>query len=169
MRFNIALALLLLPPLGLVLLATAPDARAEKEIELQCTCQPPESVITAVQLSNAVFTGKVTDIRPYKSKRPLPKKLKAQEIIFDVYQSWKGVEGTKTKLIRVSAANPECDYPFEKGKEYIVYADKTAFDVFRMRFAPIGEEILDATRCSRTKLLDAAQFDRRLLGPGFIP
>lgn len=148
----------------------SPEAvHSDEPLAPQCTCQATESVITAVQLANAVFSGKVLDIHPYKSKRPMPKKLQATEILFEVYQSWKGAEGRKTRLIRVPNVRSECDFIFEKDKEYLVYADKTATDIYRLRYVPIGDELLDATRCSRTKLLEASQFDRRLLGPGIIP
>jgi hypothetical protein len=68
---------------------------------------------------------------------------------------WKGQEGRQanTLVFTTSRSTDSCDYDFEKGKEYVVYAQG-------------GEESLQTNLCSRTQLVAYAYDDLAYLGEG---
>lgn len=133
----------------------------------ECLCETRPAPAAAFELASAVFSGRVREIRPVKTKVPV-RDVELSEVVFDVMQVWKGPRRNMLTLFRVRLPEDHCVFNFQQDEEYLVYADKTSLDVFRVRFVPTGREILDTTPCSGTKLLKDALNDRRVLGAGAI-
>lgn len=69
--------------------------------------------------------------------------------------AWKGVSEDSI-MLRTADSGPMCGYPFEQGRDYLVYA--------------YGDpEHLDTGLCGRTQPFEAAFSDLAYLGPGYIP
>lgn len=135
-----------------------------------CQCQPASSVLLAFELANVIFSGQLVEIKNGYSKQPAPgaaAKPDFQELVFDVYQAWKGTVRKQVSLFRF--VNDPCSYAFEPGKEYVVFADKTTTDVYRYHPSPGAPQILDSTKCSGTTLLENGDAVRKALGPGNVP
>lgn len=89
-----------------------------------CQCKEYGTPICArFWRSDAVFVGRVIDIKPLKKK---PDDVYTYVMVrFMVQESFRGVSGLKAA---VGTANTHCDTRFKKGKRYLVYAsldDKT--------------------------------------------
>ena len=121
-----------------------------------CLCPiqgPPEkeSVKKAKTDAAAVFTGQVISVDAVKVEGPdanntfsnggvvfvLPKY--SRWVTLKVTRVWKGDVVSEIKMIAIGT---DCDFPFEAGKTYLVYAASTG-------------DTLAATSCSRTALIDA--------------
>lgn len=78
---------------------------------LGCDCfeNPKFSAPRWVRNSAAVFLGRVT-------------RIEADRLVvqFAVSEAWKGVV---TPRVEVTGASSDCDFPFETGREYLVFAD----------------------------------------------
>lgn len=100
--------------------------------------------------SRAVFAGKVIDIMPQTDiNRETSDSLVAFKVTFEVSKVWKG-KVDKQQVVLTSKSFPGCEYSFEKGKEYLVYAS--------------GEELTIQTElCHTTKPLANAQADLAVL------
>jgi hypothetical protein len=98
--------------LALALLVLLPDCASA------CTCMIPSSGQTQQEIakqalsdSAAVFAGEVVDI---SAGEPLT-------VSFRVSEVWKGPE-RGTLEVTTSSQESACGYPFEEGREYLVYA-----------------------------------------------
>ena len=115
---------------------------------LACDCLTAP-VHEALQHSDAVFAGRVVDIR-YGGERS------DNAVTFQVEGVWKG---PLARQIRVFTASDDgrCGIGFELGRRYLVYANR-------------DERTLRAGSCSRTQRLNQhAREDLRYLGPARRP
>ena len=120
-----------------------------------CSCAPPGSSVEGLTIAAAVFTGKVVGFAepisgfgPISSADPI-------KVTFQVYTVWKG-SVSQTTTINTARSGSSCGYTFEKGGEYIVYADGP-------------ENNLSVSLCSRTQPLTTAENDLAVLGGGAAP
>jgi hypothetical protein len=120
-----------------------------------CDCVIPPSVETELSQSDAVFSGKVISIKKSRSTGGYAKK----EIIFEVYQTWKGVEESQVKII-TGQGGGDCGYHFVPDGEYLVYGRYS--DMY-------GKSQLSTGICDRTVDLGAANEDLKILGNGVSP
>jgi hypothetical protein len=120
-----------------------------------CDCVIPPSVETELSQSDAVFSGKVISIKEKRSAAGYAKK----EIIFEVYQTWKGVEESQIK-ITTGQGGGDCGYHFVPDGEYLVYGRNSEM---------YGESQLSTGICDRTVDLAAANEGLKLLGKGDVP
>lgn len=120
-----------------------------------CDCVSPPSVETELSQSDAVFSGKVIRI---KDKRSAGGYIR-NEIIFEVYQTWKGVDESQIKII-TGQGGGDCGYHFVPDGEYLVYGRNSEM---------YGKSQLSTGICDRTVDLEAAKEDLRILGKGNSP
>ncbi len=137
--------------LGLVIIVSM--LAIETEPAYACSCVPPRPPHEELARATAVFTGKVVGLsKPFSvfgsSADPI-------KVTFQVYTVWKGPVN-QTITITTSRSGASCGYTFEKGGEYLVYADGT-------------ENSLAVSLCSRTQHLVAAENDLVVLGGGSTP
>jgi hypothetical protein len=105
-----------------------------------CQCRERQPPCAQYSSADAVFVGSVIDIRPAAEK--------ARQIIsFTVERGLVGVNGNAAELIDYMTS---CDYTFEEGKKYLVYA-------YRNRKSPGNE--LYTHYCTRTTELSKAADD----------
>ncbi|MCI0412134.1 hypothetical protein L0222_04940 [bacterium] len=92
------------------------------------------------ETASAVFRGKVIRVEPQQEGK--------RRIELEVVKNWKGPD---EKVISVFSAEDSamCGYPFETGKEYLVFAT--------------GKDKLHVSLCSRTKQIAEADEDLHLL------
>lgn len=115
-----------------------------------CTCLPSKGVAQEVELSSAVFSGKVIEIKRHGRAAELFGQV---EVVFEVEKSWKGVD-KRIVSVFTSSGSASCGYGFTKGRTYLVYTGGS----------PQGR--LSTSICSRTKRLNKAREDLRVLGAG---
>ncbi len=106
-----------------------------------CECSETEDPLTALEEYDAVFQGKVIQIRGLFSWDRLIK--------LEVLKSWKGNLGTSVDVVS-HQEETKCGFNFEIGKKYIIYAN---YESNRLR----------VTKCSRTKLLVDAKEEVSIL------
>lgn len=109
-----------------------------------CKCVEVQSVEKELESSEAVFIGKIIDIRTEKNNR---------KILFEVEETWKGVSQTQIVLKDEWSS---CSLDFFKGESYLVYANDFQ-----------GEMTSDI--CNRTTELSGAGEDIAMLGKGTTP
>ncbi|MDP3916789.1 MAG: hypothetical protein Q8Q42_00705 [Nanoarchaeota archaeon] len=118
-----------------------------------CSYVPKAPPQESLEQSTAVFAGRVIDIdAPFGliigTGDPV-------EITFEVSRIWKGAD-YKNIVLTTARDSVSCGYPFEKNKEYLVYAN--------------GEDnALTTGIYSRTNLFSDAQGDLEELGDGKLP
>ena len=117
---------------------------------LACTCLPLKSVAQEVGIRSAVFSGKVIEIKRHDRTAELFERV---EVIFEVDKSWKGVD-KRIVSVFTSSGSASCGYGFKKGRTYLVYAGGSL------------QRRLTTGICSRTKRLNKAREDLRVLGAG---
>jgi hypothetical protein len=129
-------------------------------IAFACSCSLPPIGKTETQLiklerkkSQAVFSGKVIEI--IAPKTASGEEAWVAEVRFKVMQTWKGVT---TETVSVFTANIccICDYNFDVGERYLVYAYS-------------ADDNLATSICRRTKLLSEAGEDLKVLGKSKVP
>ncbi|MGG2055519.1 hypothetical protein ABFY48_14080 [Lysinibacillus pakistanensis] len=120
-----------------------------------CSCADLPSVKEEFELSKAVFSGKVVDI---KEKRSL-KGYTTKSVLFEVTNTWKGVEQSQI-IITTGQGGGDCGYNFIKGEEYLVYANESIM---------YEAKSLVSTMCNRTGLLSSSHEDLEILGEGQPP
>lgn len=108
----------------------------------------PQTVEQAVQSADAIFEARVASITPEGERR-----LRVQ---MDVVQSWRGADAEHVEVL-TAAQSAECGYPFEVGRSYLVYAQRSQTGA------------LSTGLCSRTRPVQEADEDRRALGSGTVP
>jgi hypothetical protein len=144
-----ALASVVLAVLGIVFLLPPDCASA-------CTCGSAysqgqkEIVESELSSSEAVFVGKVVDFgKSTSSSREMTIIGGASTATLRVSEVWKGPE-RETLEVSTSSQEGACGYPFEEGREYLVYA--------------YGGQGLETDSCSQTKPLSEAGADLAVLG-----
>ncbi|HEY9283959.1 MAG TPA: hypothetical protein VIP46_10950 [Pyrinomonadaceae bacterium] len=120
------------------------------EAVLACTCAPSKGPAEELELTAAVFSGKVVEIRKHGQGADMFARVEA---VLRVERVWKGVEGP-TVSVFTSSHSAACGYGFKEGRTYLVYAHKNA------------EGRLSAGICGRTRRLKDAGEDLKTLGPG---
>lgn len=121
-----------------------------------CSCVQPSAVEEELGRSDAVFTGRVLKVNDHKSREGYLTK----SALFEVNQIWKGRSESQI-IIHTGGGGGDCGYPFEKGKEYVVYASLSTMYG--------DQEKLVSIICSRTTELTNAQEDLAILGEGTAP
>lgn len=116
-----------------------------------CSCIMPGTPQEEITRSDAVFSGKVTQLTPAKALDGT----EAIKVSFEVGQVWKG-QIPQELLVETSSSSASCGYNFESGKEYLVYAYS-------------NEGQLSVNLCSRTALLADSQQDVTALGQSTAP
>ncbi|MCR8658792.1 hypothetical protein [Paenibacillus endoradicis] len=121
-----------------------------------CSCIEPLTVEEELDRSEAVFTGRVLEVKDIKNLNGYMTK----SALFEVSQIWKG--GSESQIIiYTGGGGGDCGYHFEEGKEYLVYANLSTM---------YGDkEQLVSIMCDRTNVLAQAQDDLAILGEGKVP
>ena len=121
------------------------------KIAFACECIEPKEPAQALNESKTVFSGKVAkiDLQPENY---------VKIVKFNVERTWKGISTTTVSAV-TGADGGSCGFPFEEGKEYLVYS----YDSYG------STKSLIASSCSRTALLSEAQNDLIVLGSGNVP
>ena len=117
-----------------------------------CRCWLPVTAYEARDSSEAVFTGVVVSVR--ETREPFMNGWSRRlYTTFRVEAAWKGVETPEMVIVH---AGTDCDYEFESGKRYMVYAARHP-----------RADFLFAGVCSRTHQFASYQddVDLRVLGP----
>ena len=121
-----------------------------------CSCAEPVTVEVEFNRSEAVFTGRVLEVREQKNLKGAMTKA----ALFEVSRIWKG--GPESQIIvHTGSGGGDCGYHFEEGKEYIVYAHPSTMYG--------NKELLVTIICNRTNELAGAQEDLAILGEGKVP
>ena len=124
-----------------------------------CTCAmmpggSQEQVERALEESNAVFAGKVVNIK--RSLVPVEPGatvyVRVDTVSFRVSEVWKGPE-REILDVSTSSEGPACGYPFNEGQEYLLYSYGK-------------EEPFKTDICTETKPLSGASPDFKVLGNG---
>jgi len=121
-----------------------------------CSCARPQTVEAQFSRSEAVFAGRVLEV---KEQRYLNGSM-TKAALFEVSHIWKG--GPESQIIiHTGSGGGDCGFNFEDGKEYLVYAHPSTM---------YGDkELLITIICDRTNVLDQTQEDLAVLGEGKIP
>lgn len=86
-----------------------------------CSCMIPGSPLEEMERSSFVFSGTAIEVEADSTigdLNPL-----GYTVTFEVIESWKGVESSKV-TVHTAADSAACGFPFEEGKDYIVYASE---------------------------------------------
>ena len=102
--------------------------------------------------SRAVFAGRVTDVVEQHDGGGVASgpSLAGVKVTFEVSKVWKG-EPIRQLVVTTSGSSASCGYSFQKGQEYLVYANSQGTQ-------------LQTGLCSGTKPLSNAQGDLAILG-----
>lgn len=120
------------------------------EAGLACTCAPPGSPTRELERADAVFSGKVVEVRRRKRGADI---FAGVEAVLRVERAWKGVEAATVSVFTASHS-AACGYGFKQGRTYLVYAHKDR------------EGRLATGICGRTRRLKDAGEDLKELGAG---
>ncbi len=148
--------------LTLVLVALLPDCASA------CSCAtlpgtPQERAGRALEDSTAVFSGEVV---AFEKPPPFTTTIEGTmmtviggggpkaTVTLKVSEVWKGPRQQTIEITTEADSGVGCGYPFEEGREYLVYA--------------AGKEP-SVSLCSETKLLSGANADLEALGGGSAP
>jgi hypothetical protein len=121
-----------------------------------CSCAMPQPVEAQINRSEAVFAGRVIEVKEHRS---LGGRI-TKSALFEVSQIWKG--GSESQIIiHTGGGGGDCGYHFEEGKDYLVYAQPSTM---------YGDKaVLVTIICDRTNVLTQAQEDLAILGEGKAP
>ena len=120
-----------------------------------CSCAELPSVEEELERSQAVFSGRVVDVREKRSLNGYTSK----SVLFEVTNTWKGVEQSQI-IINTGQGGGDCGFDFKVGQEYLVYANESTM---------YGAKSLVSTICDRTNELIVLQKDLTILGEGQLP
>lgn len=121
-----------------------------------CSCARPQDVAEQFNRSQAVFAGRVLEV---KEQRHLNGSM-TKAALFEVSHIWKG--GTESQIIiHTGSGGGDCGINFEKSKEYLVFAHTSTMYG--------GKELFITIICDRTNVLGQAQEDLAVLGEGKVP
>ena len=121
-----------------------------------CSCAELPSVEEEFERSQAVFSGKVVDVR---EKRSI-KGYQTKSVLFEVTNTWKGVKQSQMIITTGQGGGGDCGFDFKEGQEYLVYANESTL---------YGAQSLASTICDRTNELSVLQEDLKILGEGQPP
>ena len=121
-----------------------------------CSCRMPSPPLESLRQSDYVFAGVAEDI-VFDSLNNDGTHISygSKYVTFSVSSVWKGAP-KNTLIVVTPVSGAQCGFGFQKGQEYIVYANEYN-----------GK--LRTSHCSRTKMLKRAQEDLQELGEGTIP
>ena len=134
--------------LGLFLIGSFPAVTSA------CSCAEPPTAAEEMERSDAIFSGKVLEIKEKKVNGYMTK-----SVLFEVTNTWKGVDESQV-IITTGLGGGDCGFRFIEGQEYLVYAKES--DMY-------GAKTLTTTMCDRTNRLSALQDDLEVLGAGETP
>jgi hypothetical protein len=127
------------------ILFTADSARA-------CTCAE-QTIEEAVKNSAAIFEGRVIEIKVGADENGVS--TRTNQIRFRIVRSWKGVQQEEI-IVRTMNNEAACGYGFRANQSYLVFADGNSSGLL-------------AGLCSRTKPIEKADEEIRVLGMGEVP
>ena len=120
-----------------------------------CSCIPAAAPLDALAEATAVFEGEVLGIATPDPVEGVFSSADTVEVTFHVEQVWKGEVAGVTSLF-TAASSASCGFEFQTGQSYIVYARS-------------ADGQLQASLCSRTRLIEQAGEDMEALGKGAAP
>ncbi|WLR42564.1 hypothetical protein LC087_18060 [Bacillus carboniphilus] len=120
-----------------------------------CSCVESQGVEESLEQSDALFSGKVVDIKEKQGVNKFPSK----SVLLEVSNTWKGVNQSQI-IITTGLSDSDCGFNFKVGQEYLVYAHES--DMY-------GEKTLITTSCNRTNDLNSSQEDLKILSKGQEP
>jgi hypothetical protein len=119
-----------------------------------CSCAELPTAAEEIERSDAIFSGKVMEIKEKKVKGYFTKK-----VLFGVTNTWKGMDESQV-IITTGEGGGDCGFRFIEGQEYLVYAKQS--DMY-------GAKSLTTIMCDRTNVLRVLQDDLEVLGAGETP
>ena len=119
-----------------------------------CSCAELPTAEEEMERSDAIFSGKVMEIKEKKVNGYMTK-----SVLFEVTDTWKGVDESQV-IITTGQGGGDCGFRFIEGQEYLVYAKES--DMYRAKS-------LTTIMCDRTNTLRALQDDLKVLGAGENP
>lgn len=123
-----------------------------------CSCGAPGTPQEELAAFEAVFAGRVRSIEhTFDLDAQSVSPWDHTRVGFTVNTVWKG-DVTRSIEVATPPTGGSCGYPFEEGKEFIVYA-----------YGSAAEGGFTASLCSRTAPLGEAQEDLQALGRGEAP
>ncbi|EGQ27937.1 hypothetical protein HMPREF9372_0045 [Sporosarcina newyorkensis 2681] len=117
-----------------------------------CSCVEPGTVKEEMTQSSAVFSGKVIEIADKNQNNSMQSSADPIAVVFEVEESWKGINQTQV-VVYTERSSASCGFEFSLHNEYLFYAHENTGN-------------LNASICSRTTLLSAADQDMQDLGKG---
>ncbi|WP_423409051.1 hypothetical protein AABM38_02905 [Heyndrickxia sp. MSNUG] len=120
-----------------------------------CKCAGLPNAARELERSQAVFSGKVLDIKDKRNSKGYIIK----SVLFEVTNTWKGVTQSQI-IITTGQGGGDCGFTFTKGQEYLVYAYESEM---------YGAKTLVTLICDRTNYLTALKDDLPILGAGKPP
>ena len=128
----------------------------------ECLCGAPRTPKEALARADAVFAGKVESIEELPADQADGKNHWARmKVTVSLLKSWKGDRALRMEVYTGLSTN-ECGYPFVRGSNYLIYADKIVQ-------AGVPTAKLSTTSCDRTREYGKAGEDLRELGAGRKP
>lgn len=113
-----------------------------------CDCDVPDDALEGLEKSDAVFTGKVKDIKKVKiNGEPF------DAVLVEVNEIWKGIQESEI-VIYTTWSN--CQFEFDEGEEYLLYSYR-------------NEDRLYVSICGRSTTVSHGSEDIKMLGPGKTP
>lgn len=122
-----------------ILFATVLVCHLGASVAHACSCVMPQ-LEGAIASADAIFEGQVVTFEDGR-------------VQMRITQAWKGID---TETLEFSAGPAICQYPFEVGGFYLVYAERS-------------DSGLATHLCSRTRSIMDAEEDLRVLGAGITP
>ncbi|WP_059174076.1 hypothetical protein [Bacillus sp. FJAT-27445] len=120
-----------------------------------CSCAGPQPVESEFQNKTAVFSGKVLKIEDRNFNLFTQSSADPLTVIFEVKSVWKGPSQSQL-IVTTAKSSASCGAELIEGNEYLVYASGNS-------------EELTTGLCDRTKLLQNAAEDLKILGSGKEP
>ncbi len=118
-----------------------------------CDCILPEPG-PAREAAAAVFEGRVTTVEDVTPEGDVG--VGTKRVTLALVRTWKGLENKESVVVSTSASSASCGYMFEPNTSYLVYASG-------------GEDALEVSGCSRTRLMSDGNDDLGVLGAGITP
>jgi hypothetical protein len=119
-----------------------------------CSCIMPPPPEDALNEADAVFSGEVVEI----IENGKFTKGYGKIVHIKVDEVWKGINDSEV-VITTGNNDGDCGYPFEKGRNYLIYASKSDMYV---------NNSLSTTICNRTTQIASAAEDLKAIGEGQI-
>lgn len=120
-----------------------------------CSCAELPSVEEEFERSQAVFSGRVVDVREKRSLQGYMTK----SVLFEVTNTWKGVKQSQM-IITTGQGGGDCGFDFKEGQDYLVYSNESTM---------YGAKSLVSIICDRTNKMSSLQEDLKILGEGQPP